>query len=329
MGSSSYPLLFIFFLSFAISSHARLKVDYYAKTCPQFPQIIREAVVAKQTVSPTTAAATLRVFFHDCMVNGCDASVLIASTRFNQAERDAEDNINLPGDAFDVVTRAKTHLELTCPGVVSCADILAQTTRDLIKMVGGPFYEVRLGRKDSFISNISHVHGMLPNQKMSMEEIIEVFKKKGFSIQEMVALIGSHTIGFSHCKEFASRIYTYNSSTGVDPTLNLDYANGLKMFCANHQANPSLAAFNDVVTPGTFDNMYYQNLKKGLGLLPIDRMMHMDVRTRPFAEKYAANQTEFFAAFSRAIEKLSRLEVKVGDQGEVRHRCETFNTINV
>lgn len=325
----SFSLFTLLLLSFTLSSHARLTVDYYAKTCPNFEQIIREVVVAKQSASPTTAAATLRVFFHDCMVNGCDASVLIASTQFNKAERDSEENINLPGDAFDVITRAKTNLELTCPGVVSCADILSQVTRDLIKMVGGPFYEVRLGRKDSFVSNISHVHGNLPTGAMTMDQVIELFKRKGFSVQEMVALVGSHTIGFSHCKEFASRIYNFSATSEFDPTLNVEYASGLKKFCANYQTNPALAAFNDVVTPGTFDNQYYQNMKRGLGLLPIDRMMHQDPRTSPFAEKYALNQTEFFIAFSRAIEKLSRLEVKIGNAGEVRHRCEAFNTIKV
>ncbi|KAG5604340.1 hypothetical protein H5410_025832 [Solanum commersonii] len=45
------------------------------------------------------------------------------------------------GDAYDVVTRAKTALELQCPGIVSCADILAIAIRDLITMVGGPFYK--------------------------------------------------------------------------------------------------------------------------------------------------------------------------------------------
>ncbi len=66
---------------------------------------------------------------------GCDASVLLASTPGNQAERDAPINLSLPGDAFDAVTKAKTALEKICPGVVSCADILAIATRDLVRMV--------------------------------------------------------------------------------------------------------------------------------------------------------------------------------------------------
>ncbi|PIA40328.1 hypothetical protein AQUCO_02500191v1 [Aquilegia coerulea] len=324
MGSS--PLLILIVLSLSVSSYARLTTTYYAKSCPQFAQIVREAAVNKQTATPTTAAGTLRLFFHDCMVTGCDGSLLVASSATNKAERDADMNINLPGDAFDLITRAKAILELTCPGVVSCSDILAQATRDLIKLVGGPFYEVRLGRKDALFSKATDVDGKLPTQEMTMEQIFALFASRGFSIEELVALIGSHTIGFSHCKEFANRIYNNSLTSDVDPTLNPEFAKGLKKLCANYRTDNSMAAFNDVVTPGTFDNMYYQNLKRGLGLLTIDQKLLIDPKTRPFAERFAANQTDFFQVFSRSIEKLSRLDVKIGNKGEIRHRCDAFNT---
>lgn len=139
-------------------SQSKLNLDYYTKTCPNLHQIITQVVTEKQISAPTTAAAALRLFFHDCMVGGCDASVLVTSNSFTgKSERDAEINLSLPGDGLDVVTRAKTAVELQCPGIVSCADILAIAARDLVTMVGGPYYKVRLGRKDGFTSKAFEV----------------------------------------------------------------------------------------------------------------------------------------------------------------------------
>lgn len=68
------------------------------------------------------------------LLQGCDASIIIASSN-RDAERDAQDNLSLPGDGFDTVIKAKQAVEAACPGVVSCADILAIATRDVIRMV--------------------------------------------------------------------------------------------------------------------------------------------------------------------------------------------------
>ncbi|GAB2280403.1 Peroxidase 65 [Dionaea muscipula] len=287
-----------------------------------------QVITAKQTSSPATAAGVLRVFFHDCAVDGCDASTLVASNAFNKAERDADINLSLPGDAFDLVTRAKTALEIECPGVVSCTDILAVSARNLIKMVGGPFYEVPLGRKDGLVSLASRVAGNIAFPNMTMTEIIQQFQAKGFSVQEMVALVGAHTIGFSHCGEFSKRIFNFSKDSPVDPTMNPSYAKGLQTLCANYTKDPSMAAFNDVMTPGKFDNMYYKNLQRGLGLLATDQAMAGDPRTKPFVDLYAANETAFFNDFARAMEKVGMYNIKTGTQGEVRSRCDQFNVIN-
>ena len=168
----AFPILFLFFLSLPFSS-AELTLDYYNTTCPDFAKIVRENVFSKQSVVPATAAGVLRVFFHDCITDGCDASVFITSNAYNpHAERDADLNLSLSGDAFEIVMKIKNALELACPSVVSCSDIVAQATRDLVKMVGGPYYNVRLGRKDSLTSNASKVDANVPKSTMNMDQII-------------------------------------------------------------------------------------------------------------------------------------------------------------
>ncbi|XP_027364642.1 peroxidase 65-like [Abrus precatorius] len=321
------PILFLLFISLPFSS-AKLNVDYYKTTCPDFERIVRENVFTKQSASPATAPGILRLFFHDCITDGCDASILITSNAYTpHAERDADLNLSLSGDAFDIIAQIKTALELACPGVVSCSDIVAQTTRDLVKMVGGPYYPVRLGRKDSLTSDATKVDASLPKTNMSMDQIIAKFTAKGFTVREMVALTGAHTIGFTHCKEFSDRIFNFSKTSDADPSMHPKLVAGLRQVCQNYTVDPSMAAFNDVRSPGKFDNAYYQNVLKGLGLLRSDSLLGLDARTRPLVELYAKDQQAFFNDFAKAMEKLSVFQVKTGRQGEVRSRCDQFNHI--
>ncbi|WJZ87541.1 hypothetical protein VitviT2T_006911 [Vitis vinifera] len=62
-------------------------------------EIIRST---KEINDPTIATATLRLFFHDCMVEGYDASVLISSNSFNTAQHDADINLSLPGNTVSI-----------------------------------------------------------------------------------------------------------------------------------------------------------------------------------------------------------------------------------
>lgn len=66
-------------------------------------------------------------------LKGCDASVLLNSTETNKAEKDGPANISL--HAFYVIDLVKKEIEALCPGVVSCADILALAARDAVVLV--------------------------------------------------------------------------------------------------------------------------------------------------------------------------------------------------
>lgn len=76
-----------------------------------------------------------RLFFYmGLYVQGCDASVLLDDTATFTGEKTATPNNNsLRG--FEVVDKIKSGLESVCPGVVSCADILAVAARDSVVAV--------------------------------------------------------------------------------------------------------------------------------------------------------------------------------------------------
>ncbi|XP_064965933.1 peroxidase 51-like [Musa acuminata AAA Group] len=305
------------------TGEAQLNPNFYQVSCPSVESIVRRAVLKKLNQTIVTVPATLRLFFHDCFVEGCDASVIIASPR-GDAEKDAPDNLSLAGDGFDTVIKAKQAVEAQCPGVVSCADILAIAARDVVVLSGGPTFAVELGRRDGVTSRADRVTGNLPGPEFSVDLLSFMFRKNNLTTRDMIALSGAHTVGFSHCNRFADRLYSFNSTSAVDPSLNPAYANALMRACPRN-VDPTIAVNMDLNTPITFDNVYYKNLLNGEGLFTSDQVLFTDQRSRPVVKKFAADQNSFFKAFARSMIRLGRLGVKTGSQGEIRRDCTAFN----
>eukprot|EP01018_Ginkgo_biloba_P006859 Gb_33424 [translate_table: standard] len=291
-------ILLVLVTLFGRGVEGKLSVNFYGRTCPQMESVIRA-------------------------VMGCDGSVLISSTQTNQAERDAPPNLSLAGDAFDVVVRAKRALEKTCPGVVSCADILAVLARDAT--VNGPSWPVLKGRRDGRVSSAAYANANLPGSNFHVNQLIKNFASKGLSAMDMVILSGAHTIGNSHCNEVTKRLYEFSPSRPTDPTIEGSFAKVLKQACPAAGGDPNVVQPFDRLTPFKFDNLYYTNLVKRRGLLTSDQVLFSDPRTRTAVVQFASNQTRFFKAFAGAMLKLGNVGVKTGLHGEIRRDCTKFN----
>ncbi|KAL8488944.1 hypothetical protein ACS0TY_025018 [Phlomoides rotata] len=301
------------------NTNAQLRTGFYSTSCPNVESLVRAAVQTKFQQTFVTAPATLRLFFHDCLVRGCDASIIIASPN-GQAEKDHPDNLSLAGDGFDTVVRAKVAVEAQCRNTVSCADILALATRDVVNLAGGSFYQVELGRRDGRVSTIASVQRILPGPGNTMDQLIATFSRFGLDVTDLVALSGAHSLGFSHCSRFAKRIYNFSPRSRIDPALNPQYALQLRQMCPIN-VDPRIAINMDPVTPRTFDNAYYRNLQGGRGLFSSDQVLFTDSRSRPIVDRFASSAAAFNQAFGVAMTKLGRVGVLTGNRGEIRMDC--------
>ncbi|CAL5366771.1 unnamed protein product [Camellia sinensis] len=327
MGQFINLVIAVWSVSLCLSlASAQLRQNYYANVCPNVENVVRNAVKQKFQQTFVTVPATLRLFFHDCFVQGCDASVIISSSGNNKAEKDHPDNLSLAGDGFDTVIKAKAAVDAipSCRNKVSCADILAMATRDVVALSGGPSYAIELGRLDGLSSTAASVNGKLPQPGFNLNQLNSMFAAHGLSQTDMIALSAAHTVGFSHCSRFANRIYNFSRQNPVDPTLNNPYAAQLQSMCPRN-VDPRIAINMDPNTPRTFDNMYFRNLQQGKGLFTSDQVLFTDQRSKPTVNTWANNSPAFQKAFVAAMTKLGRVGVKTGSNGNIRRDCGAFN----
>ncbi|PAN44885.1 hypothetical protein PAHAL_9G077400 [Panicum hallii] len=314
---------FLAALAAAAGVAAQLRQDYYTAVCPDLESIVRDAVSKKVQDQPVAVGATIRLFFHDCFVEGCDASVILVSTGNSTAEKDHPNNLSLAGDGFDTVIKAKAAVDAVpaCTNQVSCADILALATRDVIALAGGPSYAVELGRLDGLVSLSTNVDGKLPPPSFDLDQLTTLFAANNLSQADMIALSAAHTVGFAHCSTFAERI----QPASVDPTMNATYAADLQAACPAG-VDPNIALQLDPVTPQAFDNQYFVNLVNGRGLFTSDQVLYSDARSQPTVVAWAQNATDFEQAFVDAMTRLGRVGVKTDpSQGNIRRDCAFLN----
>ncbi|KAK8488922.1 hypothetical protein V6N13_099860 [Hibiscus sabdariffa] len=309
-------------LAFVGSTDAQLQLNFYAKSCPKAEQIVLNYVKLHIPNAPSLAAAFLRMHFHDCFVRGCDASILLNSTT---GEKNAIPNGTLRGFAF--IDAVKSLVEAECPGVVSCADILSLVARDSVAITGGPFWEVPTGRRDGRITNVTEANNQIPGPFDNFTTLLTNFNNHGLDATDLVLLSGAHTIGLSHCPAVSPRLYNSTGPGGVDPTMDSEYAENLK---ANKCRTPNDNTTKLEMDPGsrkTFDLSYYTLLLKRRGLFQSDNALTTDTTSLALIRQLLSSPPQFFFdQFAKSMEKLGRINVMTGAEGEVRKQCALVNS---
>ncbi|CAN1240689.1 Peroxidase 52 [Linum grandiflorum] len=243
-------------------------------------------------------ASLLRLHFHDCFVN---VSFVLLSN-FN-GEKNANPNRN-SARGFDVIDDIKSAVEKACHGVVSCADVLAISARDSTVLLGGPTWNVKLGRRDS----------------RTLNRLTSRFNMLGLSTRDLVALSGSHTIGQARCTSFRPRIYNENN---IDGSL----AQTRRSNCPsqNGTGDNNLAPL-DFQTPTSFDNRYFENLVSQRGLLHSDQQLFPGAgSTDSIVRGYSGNEAAFKSDFASAMVKMGDISPLTGSSGEIRRNCRRPN----
>jgi peroxidase len=117
-----------------------LSFDFYKKSCPKAESIVREFLASAVRQNVGLAAALIRLHFHDCFVQGCDASILLDATPTQPSEQQSPPNLTLRPAAFKAVNDIRARLDQACGRVVSCADIVALAARESVALVHTVYY---------------------------------------------------------------------------------------------------------------------------------------------------------------------------------------------
>ncbi|XP_002969330.2 peroxidase A2 [Selaginella moellendorffii] len=299
---------------------ATLSPTFYDDSCPDLKWIVDSVLQAALLKDPRIGAKLLRMHFHDCFVQGCDASVLLDEA---QGEKTAQPNLNsLMG--FDVVDSIKSAVESACPGIVSCADILAVAAEVSVVLAGGPSWKVLLGRRDSLTGSKRLANRDIPPPTSTFSQLVKAFKKKGLSAEDMIVLSGGHTIGASRCASFTQRLYNQSGSFQADPTIEKRYLFNLQQVCPRNGDGNVTQSLD--FSPRSFDNNYYKLVVSNLGLLNSDQVLTTQSQgSAALVSALSRDQTSFFNRFAVSMVKMGNISPLVGNKGEIRNKCRYRN----
>ncbi|OMO99165.1 Plant peroxidase [Corchorus capsularis] len=228
------------------------------------------------------------------------------------------------------------HYDKTCPEVESIvaktvekatkkdktipATLLRMHFHDCFIRSGGPTWNVPKGRKDGRISKATETIKLLPSPAFNISQLKQSFSLRGLSTDDIVALLGGHTLGFAHCSSFQNRIRKFNATHDIDPTMHPSFAASLRNVCPINNKNKYAGVKMDPSST-TFDNTHYKLILQGKTLFASDQALLSNPKAKNLVYKFASSKQSFYKAFVNSMIKMSSLN---GGQ-EIRKDCRVVN----
>ncbi|KAF8097854.1 hypothetical protein N665_0280s0053 [Sinapis alba] len=259
---------------------------------------------------------------------GCDGSVLLDAAPADgvEGEKGVLQNANSL-DGFEVIDDINTALDNVCPGIVSCADILAIAAEISVSLAGRPSWDVLLGRRDGRTSNSADAAASLPLGGDSLDILTSKFSVHNLDTTDLVALSGAHTFGRVQCVVITNRLYNFSGNNGqFDPSIEPEFLQTLRRQCP--QGGSGTTRVNlDSTSPDSFDNDYFKNLQNNRGVIESDQILFSSTGAHivSLVNRFAENQSEFFRNFATSMVKMGNVRTLRGTEGEIRRDCRRIN----
>ncbi|KAL6653102.1 hypothetical protein ACP70R_012027 [Stipagrostis hirtigluma subsp. patula] len=309
-------LLLLIFVAPALSGRSLagpLRYDFYSSSCPRAEEVIRSVTQEIILEDNSMRGVFLMLFFYDCFTRGCDASILLTKSESNPKP----ENHYFKFRGAGVINKVKAAVEAICPGVVSCADIIALTARDSVTISGSFSFNMPTGRRDGLVSQWITT-GQVPSTFDHIQSIIDKFAAKGLNTDDLVALFGAHSVGIASCRYFVDHL-----SGTADPTFNATYTAELRKLC---NAGWYTVVNHNPMDPNHLSNQYYKNVQSGNTLFTSDQALLNNSATAAKVAYFAANPTAWMAHFAGSLVKMGSIQVLTGSAGEIRKFCNVTNS---
>ncbi len=180
----------------------------------------------------------------------------------------------------------RAHPGLTYADLYTLAAVVA------IEEMGGPTIKWRPGRNDFKDGKTSPPDGRLPDAAQGAQHVRDIFYRMGFNDQEIVALLGAHSLGRCH----TDRSGYEGPWTFAPTTFSNEYFRLLleEKWQVRRWNGPK--QYEDVKT-------------KSLMMLPADMALIEDPEFRKYVVQYAKDGDKFAKDFATVFEKLLELGV--------------------